>query len=63
MDTHGYTRWEDKGRGSEFTVNAKCLKLGTGVLEQKEQATKTSSCYDGEEGLQPGEQTQSIVTF
>jgi hypothetical protein len=28
MDTHGYARWEEKGRGSEFIVNAKGLKLG-----------------------------------
>lgn len=35
MDTHGYTRWEDKGGGSEFTVNAKCLKLGGQELRNR----------------------------
>lgn len=51
MDTRGYTRWEDKGRGSEFTVNAECLKLGTGMMEQKEQAQRPAPAMTVRKGF------------
>lgn len=33
--THGYERWEDKGRGSELTVNAESEVRWTGVRDRR----------------------------